>query len=204
MARQQRVYIIGCGGHAKVVLETLRQLHYHVAAIFDDDFKKHGMLLHGIPVAGSVERIVEHPRLPAVIAVGDNCVRQRIADQYDLDWLTLIHPFSFVASSATLGVGAVVFAGAVVQSDAVIGDQAIINTCASVDHDCQLGRFVHVAPGARLAGGVVVGDKTLIGIGAVVIPERRIGARSIVGAGAVVTRDLPADVTAVGIPARII
>ncbi len=111
MANRKRVYVIGSGGHAKVVLSLLNQLQVEVVALFDDDSKKCGVPLCGVPVAGPVERIRDYPRLPAVIAVGSNGVRQRIAAQYDLEWATLIHPFSFVDPSSTLGPGTVVFAG---------------------------------------------------------------------------------------------
>ncbi len=202
MTNNNSVYVIGCGGHAKVVVQLLRALELHVAAIFDDDSGKwHGSLL-GYPVVGSVDRVADHPRRPAVIAVGDNAVREAIAARFDLEWLTLVHPRAYVDSTASLGPGTVVMAGAVIQAETHIGAHVIINTSASVDHDCMVGDYVHIAPGARVAGGVVVGDNCFLGLGAIILPERRVGARTIVGAGAVVTHDLPEGVTAVGVPAR--
>lgn len=203
MPNKMSVYVIGCGGHAKVVLNVVQQLGHDVAAIFDDDARKCGQPLRGIPVVGPIEKIADYPRLPTVIAVGDNCIRERIASRFEFDWATLVHPFAYVDPTVTLGPGTVVFAGAVVQADTVLGEHVIINTGASVDHDCRVGRFAHIAPGVRLAGAVQVGDKTLIGIGAVVIPERRVGSNCIVGAGAVVTQNIPDGVTAVGMPARV-
>lgn len=204
MGAQPKVYVLGCGGHAKVVVQTLRALDFEVATVFDDDGRKWGKAVMGIPVNGPIAQVVEHPRLPTVIAVGDNAVRESVAAQFQLDWLTLVHPRAYVDPSVELGPGTVVFAGAVVQAEARIGAHVIINTSASVDHDCTVGNWVHLAPGARLAGGVTIGDGTLLGIGAVVLPERRVGFRTTVGSGAVVTRDLPSGVTAVGAPARIV
>jgi len=96
----------------------------------------------------------------------------------------------------------VVFAGAVIQPDAAIGGHAIVNTAASIDHDCVLGDFVHVAPGVRLAGSVVLGEGAMLGIGTVAIPGARVGAWSVVGAGAAILGELPANVVAIGTPAR--
>ena len=85
-----------------------------------------------------------------------------------------------------------------------IGKHTIINTNATVDHDCHLGDFVHIAPGATLCGGVKVGNGTLIGANATVLPNCKIGKNVSVGAGAVVTTDLPDNVVVAGVPAKII
>ena len=114
----------------------------------------------------------------------------------------MVHPAAWVDLSVELGPGAVVFAGAVIQPRTVVGAHAIVNTAASIDHDCRIGRFAHLAPGVHLAGTVTVGDGAFLGIGTVAIPGVTIGEWTQVGAGAAVVRDLPARVRAVGVPAR--
>jgi UDP-perosamine 4-acetyltransferase len=79
-----------------------------------------------------------------------------------------------------------------------------VNTAASVDHDCDVGAHVHICPGVRLAGKVHVGNGTMIGTGACVLPGVRVGTACVIGAGAVVTRDVPDFSLAVGVPARVI
>ena len=85
-----------------------------------------------------------------------------------------------------------------------IGKHTIINTNATVDHDCQVDDFVHIAPGATLCGGVKIGKGTLIGANATILPNCIIGKNVRVGAGAVVTTDIPDNVLVVGVPAKII
>jgi sugar O-acyltransferase (sialic acid O-acetyltransferase NeuD family) len=203
MIRPQSVYILGGGGHAKVVIQTLRAMGHSVAAVFDDDRQRWGTTLLEAPIVGPTPSIEEHPSLPSVIAVGDNCRRKSLAERFSLEWMTLVHPHAYVDATVRLGEGTVVLAGAIIQPDTIVGNHVIINTAASVDHDCVVEDFVHVAPGARLAGEVTVGKGCLLGVGVVVIPRISIGAWTTVGAGAAVVRDLPDHVVATGVPARV-
>ena len=196
-------YMIGAGGHGKVVLRTLQDLGYTVTAVFDDDPSRWNSTLLGVPIVGPIERIAEFVRRPTVIALGDNATRRRIARQYDLPWLTAVHPWAMVDLSAQLGQGTVVLARAVVQVDALLGDHVIINHAATVDHDCVVSSYAHLAPGVHLAGNVSIAEGVFLGIGAVAVPGVRIGAGTTVGAGGVVVHDLPDHVLAVGVPAKI-
>ena len=103
-----------------------------------------------------------------IIAVGNNRHRQREALSRNTKYATLIHPSATVAPNAVIGAGTVIMAGAVVQTRAVIGEHCIINTSASVDHDCVLADFVHIAPGAHLCGAVKVGEGAMVGTGVAV------------------------------------
>ncbi|MGH8533066.1 MAG: acetyltransferase [Gammaproteobacteria bacterium] len=205
MTQSKPVYVLGAGGHAKVVVSTLQAAGVTVTGLFDDDRGKWDRRVLGVPVLGALEQGSEVNDAAAVIGIGDNGMRQRIAEQYDnLEWLSIIHPSACVHASARLGRGTAVFAGAVIQPDARIGEHCIVNTLASVDHDCNIGAFVHIAPGAHLAGNVLVGEGVLIGLGSSVMPHVSIGARTVVGAGSAVVGNLPPDVTATGVPARIL
>jgi UDP-N-acetylbacillosamine N-acetyltransferase len=117
---------------------------------------------------------------------------------------TAIHPSAVVAADVVVGAGTVVAAGAVINPGATIGENVLVNTCASVDHDCRVEDGAHICPGVRLAGNVVVGRATWVGIGATVVDHTRIGSGAIIGAGAVVVDDMPDGVVARGAPARVI
>ena len=201
--RDNNIYLIGAGGHAKVILALLEAQGRKCLGIYDDNEQRQGTTLMGVPVIGAVKEIPDKCDISAVIAIGDNAVRKRIAESFrNICWATLVHPHSWVHSSVKIEEGSVVFAGAVIQPDTHVGKHTIINTSASVDHDCRIGDFCHIAPGCHLAGGVAVGDNTFIGIGTVVIPCIYVASKITIGAGAAVVKDIEQYGTYVGVPAR--
>lgn len=197
----RRIGVIGAGGHAIVVASTLIEAGHELAAFYDDQASLWGTKILGIPVAGPVSEVTAGPCSHAIIGIGNNETRKRIAAQVDVEWITVVHPFAWVHREAQLGVGTVVCAGSVVQPGAKIGAHVIINTRASVDHDCQVGDFAHIAV-AHLAGGASIGEGGFMALGSIVLPGIHVGEWATVGAGAVVTKNVAPKTTVVGIPAR--
>ncbi|CAN5132895.1 sugar O-acetyltransferase [soil metagenome] len=86
----------------------------------------------------------------------------------------------------------------------------------TIGEDCQIGPNVQlltpthpIEPEPRrrkleAAETIAIGDNVWLGGGVIVCPGVRIGENSVVGAGAVVTRDVPANVVVVGNPARVL
>src|SRR5690242_5826133 len=186
-----RLVVIGAGGHAKVVISTLRANGYLVAAVFDEDSSRWGTGILGVPVRGPTAMADQAGFELGIIAIGDNAARKRIARSLKLRWLTLVDPAAWVDPEARLGAGTVVFAGAVIRPGSVVGEHVIVNTSASVDHDCVVNDFAHIAPGVNLAGNVQIDEGAFLGIGSKAVSGRKVGAWATVGAGAVVVRDLP-------------
>lgn len=203
MNAETAVHVVGAGGHAKVVIAALQAACVVVEAAWDDDARRVGGEILGIPIRGPIEGVP--PRASVVIAIGANACRKAVASRLSgRTSVRVIHPAAIIHPSAVLGAGTVVFAGAVVQPDVRLGEHVIVNTAASVDHDCIVGDFVHIAPGAHLAGGVRIREGALLGIGACAVPGAEIGSWAVVGAGGVVVAPIAAGVTAVGCPARTI
>lgn len=203
----KHIWIIGAGGHAKVVIGTARAMECaDPIGVLDDDPARVGSEVLGVPVLGAidVETVARLGVERAVLAIGNNRVRAELAARLagHVAWATLIHPSAVVAPTAHIGEGAVVFAGAVIQPDAVIGRHAIVNTGATIDHDCVIGDFAHIAPGVHLAGNVHIGEGAFMGIGSCAVPGVRVGNWATVGAGGVVIADVPPSVMVKGVPAR--
>jgi sugar O-acyltransferase (sialic acid O-acetyltransferase NeuD family) len=201
-----KLVVIGAGGHGKVVVATALEAGVEVLCLLDDDSKKWGTSVLGVPICGpiaSLSRFFGEKEVHFVLALGDNKLRRKMSHINGVKWATLVHPKAYVHPSVSIGQGTVIFAGVLIQPSAEIGQHVIVNTGAIVEHDCRVGSWAHIASGARLAGGVEVGEGTLLGAGGVVIPGKRIGRWSVVGAGSVVTRDIPDFSLAYGVPAKV-
>lgn len=205
------VVILGAGGHGRVVLDILLQGKILKPVGFLDNNKKlHGRRIDGLPVLGDICALSDLRRRGiqgAVVAIGDNGVRRamgELIEQSGLELHNAVHPSAQLAMNATLGKGVVIAAGALVCAHCQIGDYAILNTGCIVDHESMIGTSVHICPGVRLAGHVVVESGAFIGIGATIVQNVRVGFEAVVGAGAVVTADVDPMTTVVGVPARTI
>ena len=196
----KKIVIIGASGHGKVAADIALKCGYTDIVFLDDNISIKNCGRHS--VVGSNDR-VEDINGDVIVAIGNSAARRRIQESIEEERLAvLIHPDAVVAEDVTIGSGTVVMAGTVINPGSMIGRGCIINTCASVDHDCKLGDYVHVAVGAHLAGIVEVGDETWIGAGATVSNNIEICGRCMIGAGAVVVKDIEEAATYLGVPAR--
>lgn len=118
--------------------------------------------------------------------------------------IRVVDPTAAVSPSAVLEQGVICHALVAIMSSSHVGRNSIISTSASIDHDNDLGEFCNVCPGARTAGYVRMGRGVFLGTGAIVLPGVEIGEYALVGAGAVVTKNVPAHAVMIGAPARVI
>jgi len=189
--------IYGSGGHSKVVMSACTD---EVKAFFDDHSNQ--PTFRGKPVFPYTADT--QPKELVVIAIGDNKVRQMIANTVRHSFGTVVDKSVIIDSSCIVGKGSQVLHGAIIQADAEVGEHTIVNTGASIDHDSKVGDFCHIAPQVTLCGSVTVGDGTIIGAGSTIIPGITIGKWCKIGAGSVVTKNVPDNGIAVGNPARVI
>jgi sugar O-acyltransferase (sialic acid O-acetyltransferase NeuD family) len=206
----ENIIIIGSSGHAAVVIDAIECLGHHRIVGLVDASRAKGDRVFGYQILGNDTNlstiIAERAVTSAVVAIGDNFLRSQVVEKIaqlcpQLGFASIAHPRAFIAHTAVLGAGTVVFAGATVNAGATIGRHCIVNTNASVDHFSQLNDFVSLAPNAATGGNVTIGRHSAIGQGANIIQGRRIGDQTVIGAGATVLHDIGSFLVAYGTPA---
>lgn len=198
----KKLVIIGASGHGKVVADIANYYNYSSIYFLDDDSEKKENVEHRvIGKVSDFEKYIESHEF--IVAIGNNETRNKILQnliERNAKIATLIHPSAQIGSNVIIGQGSVVMANVVINADTVIGVGCIVNTSSSVDHDCKIKDYVHISPGAHVAGNVTIGEMSWLGICASVVNNISITNNVTIGAGGVVVGDINESGTYVGVP----
>lgn len=203
--------IFGTGGFAREVHQLVEDLNrqslaWNFRGFLDGNTANQGNEAHGYPVLGGAEWLQHRPEVAVVIGIGNTAARRKVVRQIEAhghtNFATLIHPRAWVGNRVEIGKGTIVCAGALITTDIRIRDHVILNLGVTVGHDTLIEDFVTVAPSANISGNVHLGEGCDLGTNSTLIQGVKIGHWSVIGAGAVVAKSLPPNVTAVGVPAK--
>ena len=198
--------IIGAGGFAKSVVESIDRKLYHLIG-FIDDFKNENIHI-GYPILGkSIDEIKNPKDYVYFIAIGNNEKRKMWYKELKarkLKLVNIIDKSSIISDNAKIGEGCFIGKMVVVNNTAIIGNNCIVNTRALVEHGCKIGDHVNISTNTVLNGDVQVEDNSFIGSCSVINGQCCIGNNVIIGSGSVVTKSIESNTTAVGIPAKVI
>lgn len=213
-AGPQPLVIFGAGGFGREVLVLVRQLNA-VAPTWDllgfyDDQRPATDLIHGLRYLGTAADLNATPTpLAVAVAVGSSRSRAAVVARLtslQLQFPALIHPTvaCHTYQHLHIGAGCIITQGCILTTDIRLGCHVLLNLSCTVGHDAVLEDFCSLMPHANVGGEAYLEAGVYLGTNATVLNQVRVGARTIVGAGAVAIRNLPADCTAVGVPATII
>lgn len=204
------IAIFGVGGFGREVLTLIQDINktnptWNVIGFFDDGYPV-GYETHGLKSLGGVEELNKWDRpLAIAMAIGTPIIKKKIFEKICnplISFPTLIHPTVYIGECVSMGSGCIVCANSVITCDIKIGDFVILNLACTVGHDTTIGNYSSFMPTCNISGEVEIGESVYCGTGVKIINQTSIGDNTIVGAGAVVTKLLPADCTAVGVPAK--
>lgn len=166
---KQKLFIIGAGGHGRVVLDAaLQQSFYDVVGLVDDNLEP-GTVVQGVKVITDrkgVQNVFE-TATRFIVAIGNNELRRQVFEEMKASFLpaTVIHPSAVIATHAQVQEGSVVLAGAVINVNAVIGKNCIINSMSLIDHDTRIGDHTHIAQGTIVGSNVTIPESYVTELG---------------------------------------
>ncbi len=194
---ESRVVIFGAGGHASVLADTLTRNTRQIDAVISPE-PVVGPILQGVTRFERDEDIRRFDPLHCQLVMGlgpkvKGDIRPRIVamvKQLGFNFADVISSTAYVAQHVSAGEGVQFLPSCVVNTGAEIAEHVVVNTRAVVEHDCRVGAFSHIAPGAVLCGGVHVGEHVFVGAGAVILPGVTIASHTVIGANALVDKDI--------------
>lgn len=202
----EKLIIIGAGGYAKSVLDSIDFYNYKVEGFIDEYATNDEHL--GYPIlAKSLEELENPKKYFYFIAIGNNAKRKIWYDRLKENKLRLINVVdrsAIISPEAKIGTGCFIGKMAIINSKATVGSNCVINSRALIEHGCSVSKHVNLSTNSVINGDVVVGEGSFVGSCSVTIGQLSIGKWSTVGAGAVVTKNVGDGVTVAGVPAKVI
>jgi len=207
----EKIVIIGAGGfgrEVKTIIDALNMIEnrFHFLGFYDDGISK-GTIVNGFPVLGNLNDLnsVEE-EIGVALGIGNPITKYEIIKMLTNSFLyfpTLVHPSVIISDdSVSIAEGGIICAGTILTCNIKIDRFVTLNLLCTVGHDTIIADYSSFMPSVNISGEVHIDEKVYIGTGAKIINQLTIGASTIVGAGAVVSKSLPPFCTAVGIPAK--
>ena len=203
------IIIIGAGGFGREVAWLIDDINkikktWNLLGFIDEDESQHGKELNGYKVLGGFEYIEGKRDLYYVCAIGNSSIRKKIVQEKcnNLIAAKLIHPSVIMSQYTDIGDGCIICAGSILTVNLRLGNNVIVNLDCTIGHDVNIEDFVTVYPSVNISGNCVIGECSEIGTGTQIIQGKKIGERTIIGAGSVVVKNIDGNCTIVGVPGK--
>ncbi len=203
-----KLIIIGAGGFGKEVAWLAERINlkvptWEILGFVDDNAELQNKVINGYPILGGVSCLKEYEDVFVVCAIGSSKVRKVVINRlHGVKFATLIDPSVTISNKVNIGEGCIICANTIITVNIDIGNHVIINLGCTIGHDSQISNFVTLNPSVNVSGLVKIGECVEVGTGTQVIQNKIVESGSVIGAGSVVVKDIPANCTAVGIPAK--
>lgn len=203
---EKELIIIGAGSLGLLTLDAALEMNRYKKIYFIDDSVEKETKVYNHNVLGGLECIdlINKEECEFIIAISNNEVRKKIAQNYKLNYTNIVHPEATISRYAKIGYGNIILANSTIDPNVQVCNHVVLNKNNSIGHDTVLMDCSQVSPGCSFGGGVVLNEGSFIGLGAAILPQVKIGSWTNIGAGASVIGDIPTKVTAVGVPAKVV
>ena len=216
MFMSKKIVLVGASNFGDEIVQLFRDINkskgfvqFDIIGFLDDNKELLGKIRNGVPVLGPKEWITQNDisQLFFVCVIGNPKVKAKVVQylkSFDANFTSGVHPSVIMSETTNVGEGTVITAGNILTTNITVGNHVILNLACTVGHYTVIGDYCTINPGINISGDVTLGEGVLLGTNATILEKMKIGNYSVIGAGAVVNREIPPNVTAVGIPAKVI
>ena len=202
--------IVGAKGLAKELLQIITESGKDQSLYFYDDVSLDlPKVLYGrYEVFSNTEQVRSLFNLDSrfILGLGQPHLRKQLNQKFEDLGGQLTSTISKEAYASkedvSLREGANLMAGVKISNGVKIGKALLAYYDVIITHDVKIGDFVELSPGCKLLGRVTIEDNVHVGTAAIILPNIILGARAVIGAGAVVTKDVKPDTVVIGNPAK--
>lgn len=206
----KNLIIVGAGGVGKEttwIIEQINQIkeEWNIVGFIDDNESIWNSEINGYKVLGGVDYLKTLSEdIYVVIAIANYKIKKTIVEKLEnkFKFATIIHPEVYITRNSIIGHGSIVYPTVIMTTNINIGNHVIVSPKCGIGHDSIIKDYVSLLWNVNISGFDIIGEGTLIGSGATIIQNIKVGKSSIIGAGSVVVRDTLANKTMVGIPAK--
>lgn len=210
----KKIAVFGAGGFGREVRELISQINEHspewdFIGFFDDAKQQIGDCCGGNLLGGLAELNEWSEEISVVLALGMPEIKKKVFEKIvnkKIQFPTLIHPSVIMGDRRHIivGEGSIICAANIITTNINVGKLVILNLACTVGHDAVIGDFSSLMPGCNISGEVVIGESVFMGTGSKIINRVKVGCGCVIGAGAVVISNIPDQVLAVGVPAKVV
>ena len=205
--------IIGAGGLGKEVAYIVEEINkknltYKLLGFIDDAKDKLGENIIGYSVIGGIDYLKKIKYSgKIIIAIADCRIKKMIVNKIlalnlDIEFPIIKHPSLEMHDSVKVGAGSILYASSIISPDVIIGEHVIISPKCGIGHDTVIGSFSSILWNVSIAGNDIIDKSVFVGSAATIIQGKKVVSDSLIGAGAVVVKDILEAGIYIGIPAR--
>jgi sugar O-acyltransferase (sialic acid O-acetyltransferase NeuD family) len=212
----KKLILFGASNFADEIVQMFRDINkskpspeWEICGLLDDSPLMQGKIRNGIPVLGPKTWMQENDLglYYFVCCIGNPKAKAKVVafmKSCGAKFASGIHPSVILSETTVVGEGTVITAGNILTTNIQVGNHIIINLACTIGHYTILGDYCTINPGSNISGDVILGEGVYLGTNCTILEKMRVGEYSVIGAGAMVNKHIPANVTAVGIPAKVI